>query len=940
MRGRMWWVGVALWGALALPAQAGRLAQDPGSAEGAALVINEVQYDPPSGGNESAYEWVELYNPGGVAVGLAGWQLADARVGVPLPDVAVEPDQFLVVAAGDGFAEQHPGFPGRVVVLGGRIGNGLGNSGDQVRLLAPDGRLVDGLSYGDDTGVLNPSAPDVPAEHSLARVPAGRDTDTAADWVDQSVPSPGGPETETSPTPSPTAAPPPTLPAGARVVLNEYLPAPKAVDWDGDGQVTTADEWVELYNGADVPISLRGWLLDDTADGGSTPYPFPDAAVVPPRGHLVVFARESKLSLNNQGDAVRLLGPGGAVVDETAYSRSTPDGSYSRQGDGAGPWTDALPPSPGRANGTGPGPGPTAPAATPGPTPTGRPTPTKPGGTPAPAYLPLLLSEVLADPLAAGDDAAEEWVELFNPSAAPVSLAGWAVGDGQAWDALPDVLVPARGFAVVAGRAVSAPLAAAGVVVAPVADGRIGNGLANGGDLVRLRGPTGALADAMSYGANLTAFDPAVPLGPPGSSWERIPPDADTDTAEDWWLQPAPTPGTAGARRTEPPRVVLNEVLPAPAWVDWDGDGVAGHTDEWLELANLADYPVALAGWRLVVGDGAGWGWRIPPEARLAAGEHLVLPRSVTGLALVNGGDTVRLIRADGVTADAVTWAVSPGYDRSLGRLPDGTGGWQAGLSPTPGAANVAADDSRTAVTPPPTAPVGEATPAPVPEVALAALRSLPAGTRVQVRGRVTAAPGHLGRRVLYLGDETGGVRVYLGYTDVPAPAWALGERVGARGRLSDYHGERQLVVERAADAWSAGRDGPLPPARLRTGGLGEAVEGRLLALTGRVVATVRTGFTLDDGSGPARVVLPTGPAPQRPTVRRGQRLTVVGLASQSAARAPWQGGYRLLVRGPADVTLPRPTGGASTLLPARHGAEPRRAAGAGANRPPAYRFE
>ena len=66
-------------------------------------------------------------------------------------------------------------------------------------------------------------------------------------------------------------APPPTVPAGVRVMLNEHLPAPKDIDWDGDGQVTMADEWVELYNSADVSTDIRGWQLDDVADGGSAP---------------------------------------------------------------------------------------------------------------------------------------------------------------------------------------------------------------------------------------------------------------------------------------------------------------------------------------------------------------------------------------------------------------------------------------------------------------------------------------------------------------------------------------------------------------------------------------------------------------------------------------------------------------------------------------------
>lgn len=35
------------------------------------------------------------------------------------------------------------------------------------------------------------------------------------------------------------------------------------------------------------------------------------------------------------------------------------------------------------------------------------------------------------------------------------------------------------------------------------------------------------------------------------------------------------------ALRAQSPTVVLNEFLPAPDNVDWDGDGAANHLDEW-----------------------------------------------------------------------------------------------------------------------------------------------------------------------------------------------------------------------------------------------------------------------------------------------------------------------------------------------------------------------
>ena len=95
------------------------------------------------------------------------------RAATPLPDVVIAPGELVVVAAGEGFAELYPGFTGRVVVLGARIGNGLGDTGEQVRLLDWGGTEVDGMSYGDDAGVLDPPAPDVPAGRAWRGYPRG-----------------------------------------------------------------------------------------------------------------------------------------------------------------------------------------------------------------------------------------------------------------------------------------------------------------------------------------------------------------------------------------------------------------------------------------------------------------------------------------------------------------------------------------------------------------------------------------------------------------------------------------------------------------------------------------------------------------------------------------------------------------------------------------------
>jgi hypothetical protein len=171
-----------------------------------AVKISEVLADAGAGGGDAASEWVELYNAGLESVELGGWSLADNVAADTLPPEALPPGAYAVVAASPDLQRQYPAFQGTLVVLvDGRIGNGLANEGDRLLLLDEEGRPVDALSYGVDREFFDPPAPAVAAGHSLERFPADRDTDTAADFRDNAHPSPGsGPMVMPSPTPTAT----------------------------------------------------------------------------------------------------------------------------------------------------------------------------------------------------------------------------------------------------------------------------------------------------------------------------------------------------------------------------------------------------------------------------------------------------------------------------------------------------------------------------------------------------------------------------------------------------------------------------------------------------------------------------------------------------------------------------------------------------------------
>lgn len=155
-----------------------------------------------------------------------------------------------------------------------------------------------------------------------------------------------------------------------------------------------------------------------------------------------------------------------------------------------------------------------------------------PGGT-------LRLSEFMSDPPRSGSDGPDEWVEVVNTGTSVVSTAGWHIGDATSSDEIPAVEVPPGSYLIIAGKTALLPDS---VLVVRVADGSIGNGLNNNGDVITLSDASGTTVDAISFGANASIFEPAPPAPPAGGTTGVHDPSAEPAT-ENWELTLKPSPG-------------------------------------------------------------------------------------------------------------------------------------------------------------------------------------------------------------------------------------------------------------------------------------------------------------------------------------------------------------------------------------------------------------
>ena len=858
--------------------------------------LNEYLPDPASdwdgdGVVTAEDEYIEIYNSNPVAVDLSGWMLDDVDDGP-----AVSPDGSRPYVLPPGTIVSAHGF---LTLFRSQSGVVLNNDADWVRLLRPDGLLVEATTYAtshDDEAYSKTldggdqwthDYPPSPGHTNLLPTPTPTATATGGPTPDPTVTGTVTTTATVTPTPTPSSTPDPSL---IDVTLNEFMPDP-ASDWNGDGTATQDDEYIELFNTGPQPVDLGGWLLDDMDDSqskvrsffapdGSRPFVIPAGTVIDPGGFVVFFGSETDVTLNNGGDWVRLIRPDGVVVEAFEYTTSRDDQAYSKMLDGGDEWTRTYPPSPGRSNTVGGTPTP-SPTASPGATRTQTPSPT-PSGTPQPLPTEVSLNEVMPWPASDwnGDgqvDSDDEYIELYNAGGQAVDLGGWKLDDSAAgaqaevsspYVIPPGTILPAKGFLLFFGSQTHV-------------------GLNNNGDSVRLLWPDGTEVERFVYETATW-----------GSAFSK-----EKDGGQNWTATYPPSPGQPNSPGfTGNERVRLNELLSSPKEVDWDGDGTANYLDEWIELVNMGEEPVHLAGWALVEGPDASTGHRyvLPASTTLEVGQYLVIYRGQSRLALDAGEETVHLLYPDGTSADTTHYTSFAGYDQSWCRLPNGTGGWSETCIETPGRANLPDVDS---------GGNGGGDDAPLPPydrfnhglVSIAWARTLPDDARVTLEGQVTVLPDIFDDQQIYIQDATGGMLVYLRSGEWPP--LSEGQWVRVNGRLDTLHGEKEIKLTRIDDIKTMQPAAAPAPRLIGSGDVEEATEGWLV----RIIAPA-TGFRgrsvvlLDNGGSDAAVVFKQSTGLLRPYVEIGELWAVVGVVSQDDDEAPFDSGYRILPRRSADV--------------------------------------
>ncbi|MEX0649586.1 MAG: lamin tail domain-containing protein [Candidatus Andersenbacteria bacterium] len=688
---------------------------------------------------------------------------------------------------------------------------------------------------------------------------------------------------------------------GALLVV---LFTPSVLTAEGEGGVIISEimwaggEYVEIYNNSQVAVSLKGWKITrqkNESEEEKTVAQLTSDRIVQPGAFFLLQEvgattvspdeERSSITLVDTGEVLRLYTKDGVLVDIAGRFES--EGSwfagvntsggvsmervlYDADGEIAESWIDSLGVGGGR-QGT-PAEAsiqitPSPPSISPSSAPSSAPV-ASPSVIPTPYLSTVIVNEFLPDPT--GDDTLGEFIELKNTGTAAANLDGWQLDDEEG-GSLP--------YGIPTGTLI--PAGETMLFMRP--DTKIS--LNNDGDQVRFLSPDGVLQSSVAYDDATSGYAYAYDTQTKTYRQTTTP----TPGSENvFTIPPVPTPkisSTENATGTEEEEevgqlsdaIVISEVLPNPIGSDTEG--------EFIELYNSGSSEINLVGWRLDdVLDGGSIPYRIPVGTRIGGGKFLVFERAQTKLALNNSNETVHLLDPAGTVKSLVSFTDSIAEGVSLARAMDGS--YVLTTTVTKGADNL--------ITAPGSLLFGAVGGVSRRVLSIEQSRQMPQGSIVNLEGVVSAAPGILGKGIVYLSGS--GIQLYLGKGEWPLVE--LGERIRVTGKLSSIAGEARILVSAVSDVERISTDEPPEPHIVKTSDIREELEGFLVEVQGLITRSSGSTFYIDDGSGEARITVKDSTGIKKPRTSKGMAVRITGIVSQTA------GGYRILPRFQGDLVI------------------------------------
>ena len=131
------------------------------------------------------------------------------------------------------------------------------------------------------------------------------------------------------------------------VVINEVLPKNSQNGSDQDGEF---DDWIELYNPADVDQNISGYYLSDSKKEPEK-WKFPEGTMIEKMGYLIVWCDEdttqaglhTNFKLSADGENVVFLDPDRQVINLVEYPATVLEQSWARKPNATGNFEWSVP---------------------------------------------------------------------------------------------------------------------------------------------------------------------------------------------------------------------------------------------------------------------------------------------------------------------------------------------------------------------------------------------------------------------------------------------------------------------------------------------------------------------------------------------------------------------------------------------------------------------
>jgi DNA/RNA endonuclease YhcR with UshA esterase domain len=291
----------------------------------------------------------------------------------------------------------------------------------------------------------------------------------------------------------------------------------------------------------------------------------------------------------------------------------------------------------------------------------------------------ILINEFVADPVS-GE---AEWIELYNKNIYDIDLTGWQILDGS------DTSTPLEGTISASNNN---PFL---IIESPKGK------LNNSGDTIILQDKDGNILDTVNYGNYENLFiEKNAPAAADPFSVARIEDGGNTNNNQtDFVITQTPSKGSAniitlieeeekeadvteiGAetednekiekKEKSDSQIIINEIYPNPPGSDL--------VNEWIELKNNSELVIDLADWKIQ--DNDKMLYKISKEdfadTALNPGYLFIIPRDISGLALNNDQETVKLIDPNNQTVQTIKYKEQADLIADAAYALDQEGTWQ-----------------------------------------------------------------------------------------------------------------------------------------------------------------------------------------------------------------------------------------------------------------------